>query len=140
MQMIDRRMDDSSRRERLDRFFADKDWKRQVFVKGIWPYQYQREGIRFACMTGRCIIADEMGLGKTLQAIGAASILYQEGYVNSILIICPTSLKYQWQREITKFIGRDAMVIEGIQTARIRQYQNDTPFKIVSYNAVSNDG
>ena len=90
-------------------------------------------------MTGRCIIADEMGLGKTLQAIGAASILYREGYVNSILILCPTSLKYQWQREIKKFVGEDATVIEGGQTARIRQYDNGAPFKIVSYNAVSND-
>lgn len=113
MQMIDRKMDDIFRGERLDRIFADRDWTRQFFVKGIRPYEYQQEGIRFACMTGRCIIADEMGLGKTLQAIGAASILYREGYVNSILILCPTSLKYQWQREIKKFVGEDATVIEG---------------------------
>lgn len=139
MQMIDRKMDNIFRGERLDRFFADRDWDRRVFVKGIRPYEYQQEGIRFACMTGRCIIADEMGLGKTLQAIGAASILYREGYVNSILILCPTSLKYQWQREIKKFVGEDATVIEGGQTARIRQYDNGAPFKIVSYNAVSND-
>ena len=56
-----------------------------------------------------------------------------------ILILCPTSLKYQWQREIKKFVGEDATVIEGGQTARIRQYDNGAPFKIVSYNAVSND-
>ena len=139
LQLITGRLDDFFRKEHLERFFADGNWCRQTFVKGIQPFKYQQEGIRFACTKGRCIIADEMGLGKTLQAIGTASVLYREGYVNSILILCPTSLKYQWQREIKKFIGKDALVIEGIQAVRIRQYGSDVPFKIVSYNAVSND-
>ncbi len=139
LQLINMKLDDLARRDRLERFFADKEWERQIFVKGIHPYEYQREGIRFACMKGRSIIADEMGLGKTLQAIGAASVLYREGYVNSVLILCPTSLKYQWQREIKKFIGEDATVIEGNQATRLSLYGNASPFKIVSYNAVSND-
>ena len=137
--MMDRKADDLFRRDCLDRIFADKEWDSHIFVKGINAFPYQREGMEFACRAGRCVIADEMGLGKTLQAIGAAALLYREGFVDSVLVLCPTSLKYQWQKEIKKFIGKDATVIEGYQTARIRQYAGDGLFKIVSYNTVAND-
>jgi SNF2 family DNA or RNA helicase len=102
-------------------------------------YQYQKEGICFAAEKGRCIIADDMGLGKTLQAIAAIELLRKESGVLSALIICPTSLKYQWKSEIEKFTGQEAWVIEGIITKRIEQYRNDYFYKIVSYNTAIND-
>lgn len=103
-------------------------------------YPYQIEGIKFAFTNGRSIIADEMGLGKTLQAIATAELLYHFKLATSVLIICPTSLKYQWQREIEKFTGRKALVIEGNTLKRREQYEATEPFyKIVSYHAVSND-
>lgn len=102
-------------------------------------YPYQKEGIRFAAKAGRAIIADEMGLGKTIQAIGTAELLLREGFVDNILIVCPTSLKYQWKREIERFTHREVLVIEGLHTRRIEQYKMPQPYKIVSYNSVCND-
>lgn len=102
-------------------------------------YPYQREGILFAAKAGNAIIADEMGLGKTIQAIGTAQLLRQEGFVEHILVVCPTSLKYQWKREIERFTGSEALVIEGVHTHRMEQYKAEVPYKIVSYNAVCND-
>ena len=102
-------------------------------------YPYQKEGIRFAAKAGRAIIADEMGLGKTIQAIGTAELLLREGFVDNILIICPTSLKYQWKREIERFTHREVLVIEGLPTRRFEQYKMGQSYKIVSYNAVCND-
>jgi SNF2 family DNA or RNA helicase len=102
-------------------------------------YHYQKEGICFAAEKGRCIIADDMGLGKTLQAIAATELLRKESGLLSALIICPTSLKYQWKSEIEKFTGQQAWVIEGIITKRIEQYKNDFFYKIVSYNTAIND-
>lgn len=110
-------------------------------------YPYQQEGIRFAFERGRTIIADEMGLGKTIQAIGTAELLRREGLAEQILIVCPTSLKYQWQREIERF-SKDkdhlpehplTLVIEGNPLKRKEQYASDVPYKIVSYNCMSND-
>ena len=110
-------------------------------------YPYQKEGIRFAFERGRTIIADEMGLGKTIQAIGTAELLRREGLAEQILIVCPTSLKYQWQREIERF-SKDkdhspehplTLVIEGNPLKRKEQYTSDVPYKIVSYNCMSND-
>lgn len=138
-EMIDRFYDDKAREERLNEIFCDRFWWKEYLVKGIIPYPYQVEGMEFAARAGRCLIADEMGLGKTIQAIGAASLLHREGFVDSVLIVCPTSLKYQWQKEIKKFSGKDALVIEGLQTQRIKMYDAPQLFKIVSYNALSND-
>ena len=102
-------------------------------------YPYQKEGIRFAFAKGKCIIADEMGLGKTIQAIGTAEMMRKEKLIQSALIICPTSLKYQWKREIERFTGQQVHVIEGLHHKRINQYQMDVPYKIISYNSACND-
>ena len=102
-------------------------------------YPYQKEGIRFAFAKGRSIIADEMGLGKTIQAIGTAELMRKEKLIQSTLIVCPTSLKYQWKREIERFTGQQVHVIEGLHHKRIDQYQLDVPYKIISYNSACND-
>lgn len=79
-------------------------------------YPYQAEGALFAVAAGRALIGDDMGLGKTVQAIAAAEILARHFGVRRVLVICPTSLKYQWQREIARFAGREARV--GVDARR----------------------
>ena len=102
-------------------------------------YPYQKEGIRFAFEKGKSIIADEMGLGKTVQAIGAAELLRKSGLVSSVFIVCPTSLKYQWQKEIERFTDSSAVVIEGNPIRRAQMYKEDSFYKIVSYHAMNRD-
>ena len=102
-------------------------------------YPYQKEGIRFAAKAGKAIIADEMGLGKTIQAIGTAELLRKEGLIGSVLILCPTSLKYQWRSEIKKFTDAEVFVIEGSHLKRKEAYNRPEPYKIISYNSASND-
>ena len=102
-------------------------------------YPYQKEGIRFAAKAGKAIIADEMGLGKTIQAIGTAELLRKEGLVGSVLILCPTSLKYQWRSEIKKFTDAEVYVIEGSHLKRKESYNRPEPYKIISYNSAAND-
>ncbi|MDR1121459.1 MAG: DEAD/DEAH box helicase [Dysgonamonadaceae bacterium] len=102
-------------------------------------YPYQEKGILFAARAGRSIIADEMGLGKTIQAIGASELMRCELGISSALIICPTSLKYQWKREIERFTGQTALVIEGNHLKRREQYGHSEFYKIVSYQSAAND-
>ena len=102
-------------------------------------YPYQKEGIRFAAKAGKAIIADEMGLGKTIQAIGTAELLRKEGLIGSVLILCPTSLKYQWRSEIKKFTDAEVYVIEGSHLKRKEAYNRPEPYKIISYNSAAND-
>lgn len=102
-------------------------------------YPYQKEGIRFAFRAGKSIIADEMGLGKTIQAIGTAELMKAHHFISSVLIVCPTSLKYQWKKEIERFTDSKAIVVEGNHLVRKKLYEAEETYKIVSYNSVCND-
>lgn len=77
-------------------------------------FKHQKEGIAF--LTGKnpaggqsFLLADEMGLGKTRQAIIAAK---ESGSVGA-LIVCPASLKINWQREIEMVYPKDNSMIIG---------------------------
>lgn len=103
-------------------------------------FPYQLEGVSFAARAGRCLIADDMGLGKTIQAIATGEWMKKELHISRALIVCPTSLKYQWKAEIEKFTDSKVTVIEGNMLKRAKQYQEDDNFyHILSYNVVAND-
>lgn len=61
---------------------------------------YQKPGIAYIMLKRRLIIGDDMGLGKTMQAVVALAGLHQTGVtVFPSLVICPSSVKLNWQRE-----------------------------------------
>ena len=81
-----------------------------------------------------------MGLGKTIQALAAAEIYKKELGIKKILVICPTSLKYQWKTEIEKFTDNTVHVVEGTMLNRRKQYgTSDALYEIMSYQVVVND-
>jgi superfamily II DNA or RNA helicase len=105
-------------------------------------YPYQAEGALFAVRAGRALIGDDMGLGKTIQAIAATEILARHFGVAKVLVICPTSLKYQWQSEITRFSGRPAdaaHVVSGGRAPRQKDYALDVFCKITNYEKLKSD-
>ena len=102
-------------------------------------YPYQAEGALFAVRAGRVLIGDEMGLGKTIQAIAAAEILARHFGVSRVLVICPTSLKYQWQSEMARFSGRQAQVLAGGRAQRHKDYATDDFCKITNYEKLKPD-
>lgn len=75
----------------------------------VEPYEYQREGICFGLEHKRIIIGDEPGLGKTLQSIG----IVDTANAYPCLVICPSSLKINWQREFEKFTDKSALVLDN---------------------------
>lgn len=102
-------------------------------------FDYQKEGVIRIVKEGRVLLADEMGLGKTIQAIAATEIFTNFFNVKRVLIICPTSLKYQWKREIEKFTYRTSSVIEGAIHKRKELYKAPEFYKIISYGVCRND-
>lgn len=72
-------------------------------------YPYQEEGVaKMVANNGRVLLADQMGLGKTLQALA-----YCKNHVTGpVVIICPSSLKINWQREAAD-CGITAAVLSG---------------------------
>ena len=102
-------------------------------------YPYQVEGALFAARAGRCLIGDEMGLGKTIQAIAAVELFARHFGAEHVLVICPTSLKHQWLREISKFTDRQALVIGGPRAVRQAQYAQPGFCKIANYDVLAKD-
>ena len=62
--------------------------------KGLDYLPYQRAGIAYAMSRDNTLIGDEMGLGKTIQALGVVNASKQ---ANRVLIVCPASLRLNWQ-------------------------------------------
>jgi len=131
---------DAERRRHLARVFPEGPATaalRDLLAMPLYPYQC--EGALFAACASRAIIADDMGLGKTVQAIAAAEILLRELDAERVLVVCPTSLKHQWQEEIARLAGRNAVVVSGQQRERAAQFARPATFKITNYDTVRRD-
>ena len=134
------RRDAARRTEVLDSLFprGGSDRKLAKLIKAPL-YPYQADGALFAVRAGRSLIGDEMGLGKTIQAIAATEILARHFGVSRVLVVCPTSLKYQWQSEISRFSGRAARVMAGGRVQRQKDFTADDFCKITNYEKLKPD-
>jgi len=73
--------------------------------------EFQKEGVMYAIKYQRCFIADDMGVGKSGESIAAVETT--KSY--PCLIICPSSLKLNWKKEISLWLdNRSVKVIEGL--------------------------
>jgi hypothetical protein len=105
----------------------------------IGLYDYQRQAALFAARAGRCLIADDMGLGKTIEAIAAVEIMARHCGVERALVVCPTSLKHQWEREIARAVGRPTVVVGGVRARREAGFQAESFYKVTNYDTVHQD-
>lgn len=111
-----------------------------MFKGTLKPYQV--EAVE-KMVDSRCIlVAYEMGLGKTPMTIAAVESLRSKNeVVHPTLVLCLASLKYQWQKEVTKFTDRTAIVIDGTAKQRQTQYAEHTHYDyvVMNYEQVVND-
>ena len=75
--------------------------------QGLAYLPYQLAGVAYAQARTDTLIADEMGLGKTIQALG---VINSDKSIANVLVICPASLKLNWQREARKWLTRPLAV------------------------------
>ena len=72
------------------------------------PFQWA--AVRYALDARRCFLADEQGLGKTVEALAT---LEADGAFPAI-VVCPASLKLNWQREAAHWLAhRSVALVEG---------------------------
>lgn len=76
------------------------------YESALLPFQW--EGIeRIKSFGYKALLSDLMGMGKTIQVIAACDIAGFE----KILIVCPATLKLNWQNEIRKWVGEDEKIL-----------------------------
>jgi len=84
-----------------------------AFLGTLLPYQ--PEAVDKMIDRGKMLVAYDLGLGKTVITIAAIEELMDQGKVTEPgLVICLSSLKYQWASSIKKFTnGSTPLVIDG---------------------------
>jgi len=90
-------------------------------------FPHQRAGVKFLATARQALLADEPGLGKTAQAIRALKAVKDGGEdVFPALIVCPNTLKKNWQREFKKWWPEvNVQVIKGSATQRRKQFDEE---------------
>lgn len=101
-----------------------------------WSYlPYQVAGIAYCLARPKALVGDEMGLGKTIQAIGVHNA---DASVQSMLIVCPASLRSNWAREVTTWATRPVRVevIESTSQRLQEPAEGATTVVVVNYDLV----
>jgi superfamily II DNA/RNA helicase len=123
-----------------EQFLQDvKDGKRTMDLLRHPLYPYQQEGVLHLAFNERSLLADDMGLGKTVQAIGACEILRQIRNVERVLVVCPVSLKTEWEEQIAKFTKLPTRTIWGPRSARLKMYRESSFFYLSNYEQIRSD-
>ena len=81
-------------------------------------YPFQQEAQEKMVDRGQILLAMVMGAGKTPTTLSAVEHLLDVGDIDRVIVIVPSSLKYQWLREIKKFTTSRAVVIDGTPKER----------------------
>ncbi len=106
---------------------------------------YQKNGVKWLSTLNKyrlpALLADDMGLGKTLQTICFIKTLKQKG---PVLIVCPKSVTYNWQKEIEKWAPElKSNVISGSVESRAKSLneisKGTNEIFITSYETLRND-
>ena len=92
------------------------------------PLEHQKIAIESLLKNKKYILADDMGLGKTTSTIIAAL----ETGSKKVLIICPATLKINWEREIQLYSKKTTYICEG------KNFTGDADFVIMNYDIIKN--
>ena len=86
------------------------------------------------------ILADDMGLGKTIQALSFIHHLKEENGSLKALVVCPTTLMFNWQNEITKFTPNLTFSVHhGGNRSRESLSSGDIDVIITTYGTLRSD-
>lgn len=98
---------------------------------GLEYMPFQKAGIAYCIDHPAVLLGDEPGLGKTIQVAGTINALDD---IYTALVICPASLKINWQRELEKWLVRKYRIVIVGSDADIRWSQTGNVILIVNYD------
>lgn len=92
-----------------------------------------------AFVAGRAVFTGESPAAIPAEAVALAEFFHSRGMAEAVLIVCPTSLKIQWQRTISALTGQRCVLVEGDHTRRRQLYKAPTYYHVVSYHSLASD-
>jgi SNF2 family DNA or RNA helicase len=96
---------------------------------------FQRLGAGFLIDMKKCILADCVGTGKTIQSSLAIKYGFTKKLFSKVLIVCPNTIKYQWQSELSEKFGiNKTLVINGTAAKRAKQWTEAEKADIIILN------
>lgn len=97
---------------------------------GLTLHPFQKAGVRYAIDNPRSMNCDVMGLGKSPQAI--ATVLATGAF--PAVVVCPATLKLNWEREVQKWApGKSVCILEGVTNEGLPK----ADFYVVNYDLLS---
>lgn len=145
--------------EQVDSFAADEKFRAGVALLGTFDSirakplskklkgelrPYQKAGYNWLYFLqeygfGGCL-ADDMGLGKTVQTLAVLINDKQQGNNRPSLIVCPTSVVYNWEKEVQKFTPDLTVLIHtGLQRERDAAHFSEYDIILTSYGIMRRD-
>ncbi len=105
---------------------------------------YQKKGLDWLEFLRRFqfggILADEMGLGKTLQVLAMLWKQKEEGIGEPSLVVCPTTLVWNWQAEVKKFLPDfKTLIVHGPDRRQYFDQIKEVDLVITSYGTLRRD-
>lgn len=131
---------DATCREELHGVGAEREQKRQESMAldanveipappGLKYMPFQKAGIAAMHRRESVLLSDSPGLGKTIQAIGVFNLNHE---IKNVLVICPASVKINWEREFQKWATRP--VKTGIAVGQ--EWPEGADVVIINYDIV----
>jgi SNF2 family DNA or RNA helicase len=101
-------------------------------------FPHQRAGVKYLATAKRALLADEPGLGKTAQAIRGLKEIQENGEsVFPAMIVCPNTLKKNWQREFKRWWPEvKVQVISGTATQRRKQFDEQADIYVINWESL----
>lgn len=95
-------------------------------------YPFQKEGVsRLHQLKGIALLADDMGLGKTIQVLK----YLEECDWPLTCVVCPASLRLQWQREAREKFGVEFTILSGTNPSNLSFLKKQGLF-LISYDVL----
>ena len=95
----------------------------------LYPFQSEDAHRAVEEFNGRCLLGHEMGCGKGVMALAARKLLGNP----TTIIVCPASLKFNWERECKKHFGVRAQILSSQKPPR-KPFRHNPKIVIINYD------
>lgn len=105
----------------------------------LFPFQIIGSYFLYKAKDG--MLCDMVGLGKSIQSLTAVDKHMDDKSINFCIIICPSTLKRNWEQEIQKWTSKTCIIIDGTPAQRKKQYKQayKYDYMIINYDLLNFD-